>query len=127
MKSRVSVMCSLALVASMASCAPSLGGFNRADVKVGHDMALVQRVYFSELKPQTPESSYVILPTCSGGVVAVRDVRRLGPERAAAICNEQVAKPPVDWRGLRVMTGAVVTGFLVYFFVFKGKIGGIPQ
>lgn len=128
--SKVSIMCILIISASLASCAPSMNPFYKPDVKVGHDMAYVNRVYLSELKPQTPDSSYVILPTCSGGVVAVRDVRRIGPERAGEICNEIAAKPPVDWRGIRVMTGVLTVGFLIYYFGFRGKTGvtlqGIP-
>lgn len=114
-------MCVLILSASLSSCAPGAGLFYRPDVKVGHDMAAVNRVYLSELKPQTPDSSYVILPNCPGAAVSVRDVRRIGPERAAEVCNKQVAKPPIDWRGMRVMTGAIFTGFLVYYFVFRNK------
>ncbi len=123
MKNRVTVMCSLMLAASLSSCAPSFtaGG---ADIKVGHDVANVQRVYLKEIRDDTPQAAYVLLPDCSNGAVALRDVRRLGPQRAAQLCNEAVAKPPVDTCGMTVMAGAIATGFLLYYFVFKSKVDG---
>lgn len=102
MKSRVSVMCSLALVASLASCAPTIQGPNgesyQPDVKVGGYMLTVQRVPQAELTEQTPETSYVELTGCSAGVISVRDVRRLGIEQATQVCNQTKKGLGWHWR-----------------------------
>lgn len=122
MSKRVNTMCALALTASLASCAPGVLGSGGADVKVGHEMASVKRVYLEEVNAQTPPAAYVLLPNCSGGAVALNDVRRLGPQRAAEICNKRVAQLPVDTRGMVVMAGVLTTGFLLYFFVFRKQV-----
>lgn len=118
MKSHVSVMCSLALVASLASCAPTIQGPHgesyQPDVKVGGYMLTVQRVPQAELTEQTPETSYVELTGCSAGVVSVRDVRRLGIEQATQVCNQAVKKTLGTLGGVALAAALVFSAVMIY-------------
>lgn len=123
MKSKVYPMIALTLVASLASCAPTIQGPNgesyKPDVKAGGSMLTVQRVPQAELTEQTPETSYVELTGCSGGVVSVRDVRRMGIEQATQVCNQTIKQGLVGIGGFVLaigIAGTVVLHYIISFF-----------
>ncbi|MBX8464760.1 hypothetical protein [Deinococcus sp. RIT780] len=111
--SRVTLMCALALTAGLASCAPTVQGPNgayRPKTQTGGYQLFVKVVPVSELTDATPADAYVSFPQCLNTVVAVPDVRQLGPEAALDACR----KTDGSVVGL-IAGGAVVISVLLGF------------
>ena len=129
MKKRIPLMCALTLAVSLSSCAPTVTGPNGqayvADVKVGGQSALVQRVALADLNDQTPASSYVELSQCSGGVISVRDVRQLGVETTTQACKDAVKKT-VGGFGT-AMVGLIVVFSAVFIYGVKSIANSVSN
>lgn len=115
MKRRVNLMCSLALVASLASCAPAFqkppDKFYTPKTQVGISSLFAQKVKIAELTDQTPDAAYVEFPNCSLAVIQVKDVRLLGPQKASELCRK--SSDAAAWS----YAFQVVSGVVSYFFM----------
>lgn len=133
MKSRVSLMCSLVLAASLASCAPRVQGpdgkFYTPDIRAVGTVEPSKIILPSELTDQTSESSYVALPGCQDGVVSVRDVRLLGVVEASETCSQTVKQFNAN---ATFVISQIAAGALAFFGVqliikwFFDKLGFHP-
>ncbi|MGY2895759.1 hypothetical protein [Deinococcus sp. UYEF24] len=84
-------LCSLALIASLASCSPvvqTVGGAYQTNVVAGIPLALATKIPASQITDQTPNDVYATFADCQKVAVSVADVRRLGVEAADGVCRD---------------------------------------
>lgn len=92
MKTRSSLLCSVLLASSLASCAPMMRNpAQQVRVLNGSASLLVERVPLASFTETTPDTAYVQFPECGTTVVLSAEVRRVGTEKARLVCQDSPA------------------------------------